>query len=108
MRKRSSPPRQPTTNSSGPPQPGEWWGWKWIVILILSGLGGYGLVRGVSGGWSWFIRSQVPNEKPLAVFDPFAHAASPPIAMIRIPGGTFRMGTKDPSPHFADAPEHEV
>jgi len=28
--------------------------------------------------------------------------------MVWIPGGTFRMGTTDPNPHFADAPEHEV
>ena len=31
-----------------------------------------------------------------------------PPGMVWIPGGTFRMGTTERHPHFADAPEHEV
>jgi formylglycine-generating enzyme required for sulfatase activity len=43
-------------------------------------------------------------------FDPLAQPAPPPMKMIQLPGGKFRMGTPDwqRHPHFADAPEHEA
>ena len=48
-----------------------------------------------------------PAEDPV-LFDPLKQPAPPQMTMVRITGGVFQMGTKDPHPHFTDAPEHEV
>jgi formylglycine-generating enzyme required for sulfatase activity len=57
----------------------------------------------------WFAgAAPAPEPEPEQLFDALSQPAPPPVAMVRIPGGTFKMGTTDPNPHFADAPEHEV
>src|SRR4029078_10937695 len=57
---------------------------------------------------SWYAPTPGPSPELASPFDPLAEPAPPPMLMVRIPGGVFRMGTNDSNPHFADAPEHEV
>ena len=57
---------------------------------------------------AWFAKTETPTvPERKTPFDPLVQA-DPPREMVWIPGGTFRMGTTDKHPHFADAPGHEV
>ena len=82
--------RRPVVGTPGPAPPvARRRSWLVPVVLLVGGLGlGVGLTVALRGG------SPSPVE---------------PGAMVRIPGGRFRMGTADAHPHFADAqPVHEV
>jgi formylglycine-generating enzyme len=108
MGKKAPRPHQPVPASSTSAKPREWWGWKWLVILILAAGASYGAVRGVASIRSWYAPTPGPSPELASPFDPLAEPAPPPMVMVRIPAGVFHMGTNDSNPHFADAPEHEV
>jgi formylglycine-generating enzyme required for sulfatase activity len=114
MSKNSAARRKPGTTThatTGTPSRKEWSGWKWIVILVLGAGIGYGATLAYPTVRGWVARMQppAPAPEPEPAFDPLAHAATTPASMVRIPGGTFRMGTNDQHPHFSNAnPEHEV
>jgi sulfatase modifying factor 1 len=102
---RTAPPPQETGSA-------EWSGWKWIVVLILSVGFGYGATVGYSKVRAWLNRPERVETLPPPPETPLGPEPRPdgpaPAGMVWVPGGTFRMGTTDDNPHFADAPEHEV
>src|SRR5687768_11959522 len=107
MSKKPAAHRKTGTPQAAPPTPEEWSGWKWIVLCLLAAgvVGGATVLINRSG---WFAKSESPPPEPEAPFDALAQPTPPAMVMVHIPGGTFKMGTTDKSPHFADAPEHEV
>src|SRR4051812_21976809 len=91
-------PAAPKPPAAPAPLP-KWLRWKWAAILLLVvGVGSAGAVLAVV-----LLRPGTPSP-----FDPLAQPAPSPMVMVRVPGGTFHMGTTEHHPHFADAPEHEV
>ena len=104
-------PNRPAAAPLAPAPRAEWGGWKWIVLLILAAGAGYGVTLLVPKVRAWFAGPAAPPpapepEPPLGP-QPRPDGPAPP-GMVWIPGGTFRMGTTERHPHFADAPEHEV
>jgi sulfatase modifying factor 1 len=109
MGKKHPRPAPAPTQASSP----EWSGWKWIVVLILSVGVGYGATVGYSKARRWLNRTErIETTQPSAEapLGPQPRPDGPaPAGMVWIPGGTFRMGTNEQHPHFADAyPEHDV
>ena len=96
-----------TAKPTEPPR--EWTGWKWIVILLLLGaVVGFGATKVAPKVQEWFARAEpAPEPEPPLGPQPRPDGQAP-AGMVWIPGGTYTMGTRDPNPHFADAPEHEV
>ena len=67
----------------------------------------YGATRAIAKVRGWFEESppaDLSELKPVATRTPTRPARPAPAGMVWIPGGTYRMGTSDPSRHFADAP----